>query len=796
MYHRSLNLYFCAILNLFFTISTNSQSTIRGSVINEIGAPLPFANVVLLSTPDSNFIAGTTTNQLGVFDLTYTSEEDHMLAIHLLGFKSVYLPLSANEPNLEIPPIVLIEGGFELSTVEVTAEKPLMIQTLDRTIINLENRVAKVGTSVLDLLEKLPGVVVDRQNETISLLGKDGLRLLINDRQQYLTNETLFNYLAGLNADNLSSLELITTPPANFDAQGNAGFINLQLKQYPGDGWNGSYSLAAGYGNGETLNGSIDFNFRKKHFAIAANYAASHRGQGQFSTIERRVGLGDNFLETNARLERDPSVNSQNLRLAMDYQVNSKTRVGSVFTTYVRHWNMNATYDIQFRPLNALDTLIDAKLFEENDWKSLQGNLNFSHQLSEKTSISADLDYLWFDNVNPIKYDFNYQLADGQALSGFNLLSNKSTPFIIRVGRLDLQSQVSPKLQWSAGLKTSFSTFENDISVLRNQIELPAFSSVSDLQEVIGALYTQFNFKLSDKVQFKGGLRYEYSDTNLGNAIGELLVDRGFGALFPTFYAQFGAFNLAYSKRINRPSFREMAPFQIFVGPNTSNAGNPALQPAISNSLSANYRWKTLNFNFQYTKEDSTIASFQNRFDPNTNTQTILPRNLQKEEFIEISISTPISLTPWWTLRCFADYFHIEAVTQEELGKFKFKQDGFSTNLNQIISMPKDWTFEVSTFYRSVGLYGNVRTQAYGGLNIGLQKKFPTGAKLAFTVSDLLESIQNIGITDLPNQNIYVARLTDFSNRTFRISYQHSFGNRKVEKIREIRQAEERRRVN
>ena len=457
---------------------------------------------------------------------------------------------------------------------------------------------------------------------------------------------------------------------------------------------------------------------------------------------------------------------------------------------------MEGSYDITFRPLDGLDTLISASLFEENDWESLQGNLNFSHKWNEKTSISADLDYLWFDNANPIKYDFAYQLSDGESLPGFDLISDKETPFVIRVGRVDFRNQVSPKLQWSSGVKASYATFENDVSVLRDEVELPGFTSLSNLREVVGAVYTQLNVKLSDKVQFKGGLRYEYSDSELGDAEGKLLVDRAFGALFPTLYAQFGDFNLAYGKRINRPSFSEMAPFQVFVGPNTSNEGNPGLQPAISHNVSANYRWKTISFSIQYTKEDSTIASFQNRFDPITNTQTILPRNLQKEEYIDVSISSPITFTSWWSMRFFAGLSYIEATTREALGEFKLSQSRYSANVNQFIKLPKDWLLEISGFYRSVGLNGNVRLQPYGGLNIGVQKKFPNGARLTFGLSDLLESIQNIGITDLPAQHIFVERLADFSNRTFRLSYQQSFGSKQVRKIKDIRQAEERRRVN
>lgn len=147
-------------------------------------------------------------------------------------------------------------------------------------------------------------------------------------------------------------------------------------------------------------------------------------------------------------------------------------------------------------------------------------------------------------------------------------------------------------------------------------------------------------------------------------------------------------------------------------------------------------------------------------------------------------------------MRLFAGFSYVEAITQEAIGTFKFHQSRYSANFNQFITLPKDWTLDISGFYRSVGLNGNVRKQPYGGLNLGLQKKFANGARFSLTLSDLLETIQNIGITDLPTENIYISRLADFSNRTLRISYQHSFGDKKVDGIREIRQAEERRRVN
>lgn len=795
-----LNFHFlCSIFFFAFSPYSNGQDQITGFVQDELGEPLSYSNVLLISLPDSMFVAGTITDTLGAFQFRKPAIGNYLLQFKLLGFEESAIPLIINSENpttIELAPIALSPTDYILSSVEVKAEKPLIIQAIDRTIINLEQQITTAGTSVLELLENLPGVVVDRQNERIMILGKSGVRLLIDNKQQYLTDDALFNYLSSFSSDNISTIELITSPPANFDADGNAGYINLKLKKLQEDGINGNYSMAGGYGNGRVINGSTNIHIRKAPFSLAINYVLANHSQDQFSSLYRKIGLEESQLETRSQINRFPDVTSHNAQLVFDYQLNEQSLLSTTWIGATRNWNMDAESSIQLFPANGPDTLIQSTVREENDWSSIQGNIHFKHVFTPKQTLSADFDLLWFYNTNPNDYRFDYQIIDGPSLFGIDWTSRKVTPFRISVGKMDYQAAFRTNLTFSAGLKASRATFENDVQVRQNGVLITAFSSLSNLKETVSAAYAQLEYQATPELTIKAGLRYEYSDSKLAESDGTILVDRSFGMLFPSFYVQYKALNFSYSKRINRPSFRDMAPFLIFIDPYTSLSGNPALQPSIDHSVSINYQYKGFNIQLQYTREDSSIAFFQNRFNQETNTQSILPTNLKRSDFFTFSLNKAFKIKPWWTGLINGDYYYTSAMTSDELGELNLAQHSYRLNGSQTFSIPKNWKFEIAAFYRSEILNGNVRIAPQWGLRLGLQKEFASGSELTFQISDLFDSFVYEGTTQIPSEHIFVSRISDFSNRTFRVSFRQSFGNGKVKKLNMNKQLSERKRMN
>ena len=193
--------------------------------------------------------------------------------------------LSESSPLKDFGTLILEIGNMELESIQVTADRPLMIREIDRTVLNIENRVSTAGSNTLDILEQAPGIIINRQNNSITMLGKDGVNVMINGKEQYMPADALLDYLAGLDAGNIRSIELITTPPASFDAEGNAGFINIELKKNPDSGFNGTAVASGGYGKGETGNVSLNLNYRASKVNISGNYSYLRSGQEQFTTF-------------------------------------------------------------------------------------------------------------------------------------------------------------------------------------------------------------------------------------------------------------------------------------------------------------------------------------------------------------------------------------------------------------------------------------------------------------------------------------------------------------------------------
>lgn len=783
------------IFSILFLIvqGGHSQYTVSGTATDTNGLPLAFANVLLLKANDSTFISGATSDDNGTFELTTNTAGAYIVTVSVLGFDtytSEGFSLTDAKSNKELGTVQLSEGALALNEVQVVGSQPLIERKIDRTVVNIANRINTAGSSALEILERSPGVVVNRQGNSIAMLGKEGVNVMVNGKLQYMPADALFSYLEGLDADNIKSLELITTPPANLDAQGNAGFINLVLKKNPNEGLNGNYSLSAGFGRGETGNASVNFNYRKNRINLFGGYSYLRNGQEQFTKLERRTGVGDDFTETLLTSERNPTRNNHNFRLGLDVQTSEKTTIGVLFSGYGNNWDMDALNITDIRPASAPDTLAISRNVEVNDWQHLQSNLNLLHNFDNGATLNANFDYLVYDNQNPISYDLRFEGEDGMLFDQSNLQSQKDTPFNILVGSLDYSISFGEKAKLSVGTKYVTSDFENDVSLTDDGAILPGFTSVSDLTENIFALYSQLDYQLSEKTTLKGGLRYEKTDTELNSTNGGQVVDRNLDNFFPSIFwnqkfGEFSSFNLSYSRRINRPSFSDMAPFVIFLDPRTSFGGNATLRPALANTFELSVSRKRINLTAQYTDEDFTIVNFQNRFDPATNTQLIVPDNLEGQKTASLTLSFPIKVTDWWKMRYFTTYLWQESTTLEDLGRFTFDQSNMRINGTQTFTLGKEWSAELSGFYQTRSLVGNVKFEPLGILNFGIQKKFKDGSRLAFNMNDVFNSLERIGITNLPEENIYIERLFDFSQRTFKLTYSASFGNKGVKKERD-----------
>jgi hypothetical protein len=794
---------------IFFPTLLMAQSIhdISGVIKESGGNGFPFANVLLLQQKDSAFVKGLITREDGSYSLANLDSGNYIVKASMDGYQSAFSePFSLNS-HRTIETLTLNDAEV-LNEVIVKATKALYVQKVDRMIINVENSIVSAGGTALEILERSPGVIVNRQSNAISVVGKDGVVVMINGKISYVPASGLVQFLAGMSANNIESIELITTPPANFDAEGNAGFINIVLKKSKDTGLNGAYSFSGGYGNGGLTSDNLNFNYRKNKLNLFGSYSYSLNAQKQLFIASREYMKEGKLASTYTDSDRDPLQQNHNGRIGLDYEVTGKTIMGVLINAYNNKWSMDA-FNQSFDAENGIPiSFVDLNNHEINQWKHFGANYNIKHTFKPDKYISFDIDYLYYKDDNPIDYDNSFYDENKVYLYNKLAKSTKLTPIKTLVSNVDYSNQLNEKLKLETGIKATFSKFENSVSVQNfdgtSWIIDPTLTNKSNLNEKIFASYGAMDLTLNEKISVKLGLRYEYTDSQLDTETDGRVVDNQYGRVFPSFFINRKFtdnlnMNLSYSKRITRPTFNDLAPFVILLDPNTFISGNASLQPAISTSIKYDINYKSIVLSFQYTNEDFSIANFQERIDEATGRLLFEASNLEFTKTFAVTFGIPIKIKSWWRMQN-----NLNLLNQKVKGFYNDEPVtlsivNFSATTTQSFKFSDRYSFEVSMFYYSPSISGTAKYNEVYGVNLGVEKKL--GKKrgdFKFSINDLLNSIKYVGGTDLPDQNIKTHNVFDFSNRTFTLSFTRNFGNNKMKSARERKTGadEERKRVN
>ncbi|MEJ7645968.1 MAG: outer membrane beta-barrel protein [Chryseolinea sp.] len=761
-----------------------SQTKISGKVTDG-KQYLPLVNVVL--SMDSITVNATTTDSLGDFVLDKLVPGKYDLSASMIGYAThtSQVTIPKNQDHLTIPEITLVEHSYALGEVVVTSQKQLLDQKTDRMVINMSGNITAVGNTVLEVLQKSPGVVVNKQLGTIAINGKSGVRLMVNEKLVQVSADVALQMLEGMNASNVERIELITTPGAKYDADGSGGIVHIVTKDNADYGTSGTLSLTLGAHWAGTIGGSANLQHRAERFAYFLDYTLIRNHNLHIMNMRRQVAVGDDLLRVVDNSRRENTTMQQNLSVGAEWNLPRRTTLNVLLSGYKRNWRLDAIAN------NSTDVNKDStshntmRVNELNIWESGTGSVGLHHQFSEKSSVNVTMDYLFYHNDNPSDYE-------GDAID--NIALSKSTPIHFIISTVNFKnSNKTNVFSWDAGLKAVKASLDNNVMVRRylsgEWIMDPMFSSRSTLKEQVFAGYLSAAWIASPKWQLDGGLRYEYTHTLITSESKEDLLKRKYGYLFPTLSLKRkisleAGIYFTYSRRITRPTYNDIAPYVFFWGPNAFSSGNTALYPALSDAVSVGYQLKQWSVSMYYTHTKNEIVMMQPEIDKMINSLIYRSQNLEYLNTLALATSYSTSVMPWWEVQG-------TVVTQYQTGKtsqFSDNEDlglyGINFTLTSTITLPKSFSVQVSGMYQSRSLSGISNFLPFGSFNAGVQKKFGQHGTLTLSMDDMLyTNLWRIRTTSSAN-DLDVYFKYDWHNQFVRLAYTWNLGNKKVRSVK------------
>jgi hypothetical protein len=770
----------------FILLSSSVFAQISGKVVAPDGSPLSFANIILQNPGDSSMVKGEVANAEGMYNFKNVERGTYRIMASMVGHKKFYTSLiNYEQGNLAVDVIQVEEEGKLLSEIVVKEQRPLFEQQMDKLVVNIENSITAAGGTALEILERSPGITVNRQSNTINIAGKQGVLVMMNGKVQRLPMQTVVQMLSGTNANTIEKIEIITNPSSKYDAQGDGGIINIVFKQNPDLGTNGSYSLSAGMGWREKYAGSFNLNHRTKKINIYADYSANINRTKQYFDFTRNVE-GEYTATNSLRLGSD---DMHRASLGADFFLSDKTTIGFVASGFDSNWSMDATNDSHSSVQSDPTRNILLKNHEVNHWKNMVGNLNLRHTFKSGGLLTFDADFLYYNDNNPHRYDNAYDYPQEGTTSQEVIRISKKTPINMTVLKGDYEFKIG-KVKVETGVKSSFSRLSNKVLVERANGNMweedVTFSQDYKLKDDVLAGYVTLSGDLGTKTKIMTGLRTESTNMKITNANNERIFDLDFWSLFPTLFLSrklndSHTMQFSYGRRITRPSYEDIAPFVVFIDPYSYFSGNPKLKPTLTNNLQVNYLFKDFLVSLKYSLDKNYIANFQTRVDPETKKTFLYSENMNQVQTYNLNLSLPLTLTKWWKINtnANANYQVINTIYVEE----KINLTRFAANINASnnFTIGGGFSAELSGFYSTPSLFGVTLLKDFGSVNIGLQKEFKNnGGTLRLNGSDVLWT--NIWRFETQNKALGIDQtgVIKFESRVVRLSYTRNFGRNSV----------------
>ena len=804
-YHQKIELLILVLVCLALPKTVLSQTnmvsktaSVQGKIVSNNQTGVIAATVFLLNSTDSSIVQNGLSNIEGLYKFTTLSKGNYILKIshleHQIYFSDSF-DLNTQEQKT-LPNFVLIAVAKNLNEVVVTASKPMIEVRADKIIFNVASSPSASGTNGLDLLKKAPGVKLDLDNN-ISLLGKDGVQIYINGVPSRLSGDDLSAYLQSMTSDNIEMLEIISNPSSKYDAEGTGGIINIKTKKNVASGFKGSATSSFTQGVLLQYSNSLSLNYGSEKLKTNLDITQSDNPNLEIFTDNKVIG--NTILDLKSRDVQ--ATKGLNINFGTEYQINKNQVLNFNAQTVLnqRDFTLNSNTNIfdvnpqQFKSILNSQSFLDAP--------STNYNFNLSHRISlNKTSnLNTSLSIGTFKTDRNTDQPNSYYRPDGTTvISTNNTAFDANTDINLWSAKVDYDKEWE-KINFSAGAKYGYVFTDNDFTFYNvngaNQTLDPLKSNTFSYLEKVAAAYTNLNLKINKSLSANLGMRVENTSSR-GLLISQTTVNdkdvpRNYTNLFPNLSLNYdnqknSTFNLSYGKRITRPNYQNLNPFESPTSLLVTWKGNPFLKPNYSYNYQFTYGYKQkLIISTTYTQTKDYFATL---FEDIGNGATqVIPRNLDNINTYALSISYPIQILKNWEVQGMANASRQEFSGNLEGTIININANLWDYSIQNNINLPAGILMNISYFQQSNWVWrGSILISGTSNLDFGIRKDFfAKRLQVRITGADIFRTT-----TDYPYDGDYGGILLKgvytSDQQRFGAGFTWKFGNQKVKAARKV----------
>ncbi len=779
----------------------NNLYAIKGQVKNQQNEVVSFATIAVHAAGDSSLAKADIADENGGFKIGNLKTGRYFIKVSAVGFNPFRSQVfELVDRDIEFQPFTVLADTRQLSEVKVVAAKPLIEVQNDKIIFNVEASINSTGLNALELLQKSPGVQVDK-DENVLVKGKAGVRIFIDGRPSPMSGKDLASTLKSMNSADIEAIEVITNPSAKYDAAGDLGIINIRLKKNKKIGTNGNLSLGGMFGITPKYNGSVNLNHRDKKVNIFGNYGYN-QGAWHNRTLDDQILNNIAYNKTWRGIWRDTS---HNAKVGLDYFINSKNTIG--FNANGRVSNHNGGGESQTligKRFSAVpdSAILDSRTSNPEKNKNLNVNLNYRYADTTGRELNIDADYGIFTSrgisYQPNTYEFPN--SDRPSFSR-NFVTKTPVDIIIKSIKADYEQPLK-KGKLGYGVKLSDVKSDNtfDFFNVLNDAEVRDIERSNNFvyTERVYAAYANYNVSLNKKWDLQLGLRAERTQS-----LGKLTsykqndldkVDTTYLNVFPSGAISYKLsdnhnLNLNYSRRINRPSYQNLNPFEYRIDELVYSKGNPFLRPEYANNFKLTHVFKgKLTTSLGYWRTRFPAVGLRMPYDASRT--YFIERNLDYTQGFSLDMSLATDITKWWNV-----YVNVSGYTNVWRGdlenglSFNNRTLAANANAQSTFKLKKNWTIELSGWYNSP--YRRIDyNRAMGTVDAGVQKKFmKDNATLKVSFTDVFHTGRGGYYSEYAG--VYTNLRFKWESQQLRVNFTYRFGSNEIKAARNRRSGSE-----